>query len=236
MMKLISILSACLLCADARGPSSVDPFEDEYGLGIIHIHEYPNAFFVLHMYDIPDDNAPHSRVIEMPWIDGGRIVDGWHEEWDALQPYRVFSGEGYPYLVCTAVKDKWYQVRLKDQKEYWVRQEERSFSEFGTTVVLPKLELVGWGTFMAEKAWVGRTDLTSNPIRTRPSSKADIIEYAYGDCLRPIGVRGRWLKVRPENGEGCISDTLEGGSPDGFFEHGWVQWRNDSAFMLRTTY
>jgi hypothetical protein len=236
MVKASVFIGVCLFIANSSGPSRVDKFEQVNGIGIVEIHENPAAFFILYLYDTPDERSPHSRVIEMRYIENDRVVHGWDAQWEMLLPFRVFTGNGYPYLVCMEVRGSWFRVRLSDQQDYWIRQEERTYTQRGIKHTFEKLNLVRWDDFMANKAWVGRTDQAANPIRMRPTSKADTISYAYGDCLGPVEVKGRWLKVRPENGEGCISDTLGEGVPEGFFKEGWVQWRNDSAFLVRTTY
>lgn len=54
----------------------------------------------------------------------------------------------------------------------------------------------------------------------------------------PLAAKGWWIEVEPHNGEGCLSDTMSGNEDQFkrlYFQRGWVQWRNDSTFLLSTS-
>jgi|GEM_PF-3509742 len=232
MTKIGVALCVCLVAPGLGSKGSVDLFEERNGIGIVLIHE-PSRVLSIYLYDSPDDRANHSRIIEMPYrYEDGRIVDGFQEKWEQLLSFKIDSYT--PFLLCMEVRDDWYRVRLSDGRDYWMRQEER-VGRFYDKHKFKRLELEPWSVFMANTAWVDRKDQHSNPIRTRPSLKAHIIPYEYGDCLRPVEAKSWWVKVQPQNGESCISDTLGFDLPKGFFKKGWVQWRNDSMFLLRTS-
>ena len=234
MIRIGGALCACFLSLSPGKTGNTDLFRETNGIGIVLIHE-TSRVLCLYLYDSPEEQASHSRIIEMPFLNkDGFVVAGFGEKWNELLPFAIDKGSG-PLLLCMEVRDHWYRVRLSDGKDYWMRQEERGAKSYDRQE-FKLLELVPWRVFMAEKGWVSRKDVPSNPIRKRPSLKADTVAYEYGDCLGVTEVKGWWVKVEPKNGEGCISDTLYDFLPKGlFFKKGWVQWRNDSMLLLYTS-
>jgi len=228
-------LVALLLCSSALlGMTPRGQFEEQHGLGILFIHERElHDVVTVSLFDSIGERHMHSKWIELQ----RRDADFW-KKWMVYLPFDIFHGGGEPYLVCMERRGDWYRVRLKGPRDYWVRQEDRSTDCYGKVEHYRKFELQSWDDFMADKAWVGRLDPATNPIRRKASRRSETINYDHGDCLGPIRTKGWWLEVEPMNGEGCIPDTTynEAIFKKLFFNHGWVQWRNDSTFLLRTTY
>jgi len=228
-------LVALLLCSSALlGMTPRGQFEEQHGLGILFIHERElHDVVTVSLFDSIGERHMHSKWIELQ----RRDADFW-KKWMVYLPFDIFHGGGEPYLVCMERRGDWYRVRLKGPRDYWVRQEDRSHSRHGVERAYKKFELQTWAQFMENKAWVGRLDPALNPIRKRPRVNSDVIPFDQGDCLTPISVEGWWVEVEPHNGEGCITDTTSDETifKKLYFDHGWVQWRNDSTFLLRTTY
>ena len=209
-------------------------FEEQYGIGVLLIHEeQSHGVYTVSLFDSIGEGQAHARWIELSW---GSV--GFWTRWEELLPFPIFNGSNEPFLVCTEQRGEWFRVRLKGRLDYWVRQEDRSHSRHGVERAYKKFELQTWAQFMENKAWVGRLDPALNPIRKRPRVNSDVIPFDQGDCLTPISVEGWWVEVEPHNGEGCITDTTSDETifKKLYFDHGWVQWRNDSTFLLRTTY
>ncbi len=211
-----------------------DRFEERYGIGILLIHErQDHDIYALPLFDSIGERQMHSK-----WIELRRTDVDFHEKWKEFHPFRIFYGGGEPFLVCMERRGEWFRVRLKESRDYWVRQEDRTSDWYGRVENYKRFELRSWNEFMAGKGWVDRVEAKANPIRHRPHENAKTINYEPGDCLRATRSRRQWLAVEPHNGEGCITDTTENEEifKALFFKRGWIKWRSDSIFLVRTAY
>lgn len=231
---LMRVVAFFICSVGLMGMTHRDLFEERYGMGILLLHAGQHPVIAFPLFDSIGEDQVHSTWIELP---SSSNAEFWTRATELL-PFRIFHGGGEPYLVCMEQQGEWFRVRLKGPRDFWVRQEDRTFEWHGEVETYKRFELQKWNEFMAGKAWVGRLNPATNPIRSGASTHSKVINYEYGDCLGPIRTKGWWVEVEPVNGEACITDTTynEAVFKELFFKKGWVQWRNDSAFLLRTTY
>jgi len=77
-----------------------------------------------------------------------------------------------------------------------------------------------WAEFLLEVYSVEALDPESNPIRTNPHPDAEATGKSSGRPLRPLAVRGNWLRVEAADGTEANRAT------------GWVRWRGDGVLLV----
>lgn len=216
------------------GARDHDLFEQRNGIGLLYVQEHAaHQMLTIALFDSIGEGRAHVK-----WIEMDQRSEWFWQKWEQLLPFHVFDGAMVPMLVCMEQQGEWYRVRLSDGHDYWVKQERKTYTVNGKDMPYDKFSFKKWENFIGEMAWIGRMDRLSNPIHARPRSTSQIIRQDVGDCLSPIAVRDAWVEVTPHNGEGCLSDTMledDARFKRIYFDHGWVQWRNDTTFLVRLT-
>jgi hypothetical protein len=157
-----------------------------------------------------------------------------------LNPSRIYF---YDMLVmrCIDKQGDWYKVRIKNEKEYWVKNNLREIKiSKGEMRIEPQFEFFSWDSFAARTIWVNRMNGELNPIRETPTENGKVIKFTEKECLTAIEVKGNWLKITPSTGENCFGNEKHAGDDSfyrkKYFDFGWIKWRDDKNFLIRTTY
>lgn len=77
-----------------------------------------------------------------------------------------------------------------------------------------------WTEFLLEVFSVETLDPAANAVRAAPHGDSEVVADSDGRALRPLAIRGEWLRV--EAVEGTEADRFEG----------WVRWRGSSELLV----
>ena|SRR5687767_72507 len=193
-LGLITILTLAL-----QTSSKADTFQDKYGIGIIIVNgtvkwgEMTIDKYTIYLYDSIADNIEPSKTYVLY-----QGADDYLDKYKELN-YKGFDGS--LLMLCVDKKGDWYKVRIKDDREYWTKQSKLTYPAGDN------YNFYSWEQFIAKTIWVSRLDKNNNPIRQKPGEKAKAIKFDAPECLRAVSTSGYWLKITPENGEGCFDDN-----------------------------
>lgn len=126
----IRFLTAAFLGLGLEGVHVQDSFELRYGIGVLYIHEYAeHSIYTAALFDSIGERQPHSKWVELAWS-----TNGFWSKWNELLPFSIHSSQNTPFFLCMEQKGDWFRVRLKGNLDYWVRQEDRSYTWHGESV------------------------------------------------------------------------------------------------------
>jgi len=212
--------------------SKSESFEDKYGIGIIIVNcipkdDYQKDKYTVDLFDTIANNAEPIRTYILHFS----VDDSLFKELN----YKRIDFNGELLMLCVERIGDWYKVRIKGNQEYWTKNSKLSFPGWnGKPTIKDNYAFFSWEQFIAKTIWVSRLDKESNPIRKQPNEKSVTIKFDAGECLTAVDAKGIWLKITPQNGEGCFDDNVYDDAiyQKKYFKYGWIRWRDENNFLI----
>jgi len=213
-------------------------FEDKYGIGIVSAKGIPdyivNKYSTNYQINLYDDTTTLNLNPTKTYKINSREDKYWevNKELNPLDLYH-FSGM---VMVCVEKRGEWFKVRIKNNLEYWVKNIKLTYTNsYGKVKTINSFNFYNWEQYISGTIWVSRLEKEKNLIRKKPKENSETINFDAPECLKAIKTKGFWLKITPENGEGCFDDNEDIFAIDyqkKYFKYGWIKWRNDKDFLI----
>lgn len=229
-------ITLTLLCK-----TKADSFGDKYGIGIITVNGTFNngglingGFITKYTFDLYDSIGDYLKPVKSYNFTGDS-----NEYWNKLLELNylyISNCSWFVCMLCIERKENWYKVRIKDNQEFWIKNGAiiTDINWYGKARIEDHYQFYNWEQVIAQTIWVDRIDKNTNPIRHKPNEKAKIIKFDAPECFTAIRVKKNWLKITPEDGEGCFGEgDARKDYQKVYFKYGWIKWRDDKDFLIR---